>query len=138
MSPIPSLGPQNSKGLCGPLTGSNVDTTIGSSCMLSQLTMAAAQNINVSCVDLYTTSPENAVAIVFGTQSGVLSSSLPTGTVCTNSQTVQWTPATGGDIASSYNINVTNTIFGATVGTRSVAGDTNMTSIGDLIDDTRM
>eukprot|EP00731_Ephydatia_muelleri_P039264 Em1302g1a len=93
--------------------------------MLSQLTMAAAQNINVSCVDLYTTSPENAVAIVFGT-------------VCTNSQTVQWTPATGGDIASSYNINVTNTIFGATVGTRSVAGDTNMTSIGDLIDDTRI
>ena len=50
--------------------------------------------------------------------------------VCTNSLTIQWTPASGGYNASSYNISVT------TVGTWSEAGDTTMTTIGDLIDGT--
>eukprot|EP00731_Ephydatia_muelleri_P011228 Em0006g122a len=63
-----------------------------------------------------------------GAPSGLQFSSL-----CTNSLTIQWTPASSGFNASSYNISVTS---GTTVGTWSVAGDTTMTTIGDLIDGT--
>ena len=67
----------------------------------------------------------------------VASSGAPFGlqfsSLCTNSLTIQWTPASSGFNASSYNISVTSR---TTVGTWSVAGDTTMTTIGDLIDGT--
>eukprot|EP00731_Ephydatia_muelleri_P011642 Em0006g536a len=97
--------------------------------------MVANQTMIVACEDLSDTPPVHPAAVI--TVRVVASPKAPSGvqsfSLCTNSLTIQWTPATSGFNASSYNISVTS---GTTVGTWSVAGDTTMTTIGDLIDGT--
>ncbi|KAL5500680.1 hypothetical protein EMCRGX_G012275 [Ephydatia muelleri] len=122
-------------GLCGNLSA--VMTSISGTCYTSVLTIPTPQyfnGTNVTCRDgLFGTLIGNDTLNIRLASSPGAPSGLQTTSLCTNSLTIQWTPASSGFNASSYYISVTSE---TTVGTWSVAGDTTMTTIGDLIDGT--
>eukprot|EP00731_Ephydatia_muelleri_P011123 Em0006g17a len=133
-----------STGTCGAfLTAANRDPAIfGAACNSSVLTITADLSIHglgIQCQNLISGAAiGNASLSVLSCIVQKFSSVPPGGKVilqtsmmCTNSLVLQWTPASGTH--TSYSINVTS---GTTVGTWSVAGDTTMTTIGDLIDGT--
>eukprot|EP00731_Ephydatia_muelleri_P011203 Em0006g97a len=120
---------------CGNLSA--VMTNISGTCYTSVLTIPTPQYFNgttVVCKDGTTGTliGNDTLNIQLASSPGA-PSGLQNTSLCTNSLTIQWTPASSGYNASSYNISVTS---GTTVGTWSVAGDTTMTTIGDLIDGT--
>ncbi|KAL5500695.1 hypothetical protein EMCRGX_G012290 [Ephydatia muelleri] len=122
-------------GSCGSLFA--VMTNISGTCYTSVLTIPTPQyfnGTNVTCRDgiINAIVGSDTLNIQLASSPGA-PSGLQTTSLCINSLTIQWTPASSGFNASSYNISVTS---GTTVGTWSVAGDTTMTTIGDLIDGT--
>ncbi|KAL5500738.1 hypothetical protein EMCRGX_G012336 [Ephydatia muelleri] len=122
-------------GSCGNLSA--VMTSISGTCYTSVLTIPTPQYFNgttVTCRDgFFGTLIGSDTLNIQLTSSPGAPSGLQNTSLCTNSLTIQWTSASSGYNASSYNISVTS---GTTVGTWSVAGHTTMTTIGDLIDGT--
>ncbi|KAL5500679.1 hypothetical protein EMCRGX_G012274 [Ephydatia muelleri] len=118
-------------GLCGNLSA--VMTSISGTCYTSVLTIPTPQyfnGTNVTCRDgLFGTLIGNDTLNIRLASSPGAPSGLQTTSLCTNSLTIQWTPASSGFNASSYNISVGN-------GTSTLVTTSTNATIGDLIDGT--
>eukprot|EP00731_Ephydatia_muelleri_P011121 Em0006g15a len=130
--PSPCAPPTgSSQDICGAyLSAANNNPMVPTSpCQVSTLNITANPSLNglvLECRDLATLVGTRNVSIVgLPGMPGVPQVSL----VCTNSLTIQWTPASSGFNASSYNISVGN-------GTSTLATTSTNATIGDLIDGT--